>query len=282
MNQEKGYPIQNLCDILGVARSAYYKWIKRTIPKKEKMDKFLQELVKLIYHDPEVDRTYGYRRINLVLKSWGYLYDDKTILRITRFLGIQSVIRKKKKVYPTINPDHVTENHLNRDFVSETPNQKWCTDITEMKDSSGNKLYLSAIIDLYDLSIVSYKYSNRNNNQLVEETLRAAFESNPQAKPMIHSDRGSQYTSYMYHGLMEEYGFVQSMSRAGYCLDNQPIERFFGLIKSEYYYRNTFSIIPTLEKGLNRFIDFYNKRRVTLKFNGLSPLMVREQYEIVS
>lgn len=246
------------------------------------MDKFLQELVKLIYHDPEVDRTYGYRRINLVLKSWGYLYDDKTILRITRFLGIQSVIRKKKKVYPTINPDHVTENHLNRDFVSETPNQKWCTDITEMKDSSGNKLYLSAIIDLYDLSIVSYKYSNRNNNQLVEETLRAAFESNPQAKPMIHSDRGSQYTSYMYHGLMEEYGFVQSMSRAGYCLDNQPIERFFGLIKSEYYYRNTFSIIPTLEKGLNRFIDFYNKRRVTLKFNGLSPLMVREQYEIVS
>lgn len=113
----------------------------------------------------------------------------------------------------------MAENLLNRDFVSEAPNQKWCTDITEMKDHVGNKLYLSAVIDLYDLFIVSYRYSNRNNNQLVEETIRAAFAANPQVKPLIHSDRGSQYTSYMYHGLMEEYGFVQSMSRAGYCLD---------------------------------------------------------------
>ncbi|GAB2324335.1 hypothetical protein IRB23M11_19570 [Alkalibacterium sp. m-11] len=267
---------------MGVARSAYYKWLNRVIPDKEKKDQFLQKLIWVIYHDPELDKSYGYRRINLVLKNMGFNHDDKTILRITRSLGIQSVIRKKRKVYPSVNPDHVAENLLNRDFVSEAPNQKWCTDITEMKDHVGNKLYLSAVIDLYDLSIVSYRYSNRNNNQLVEETIREAFAANPQAKPLIHSDRGSQYTSYMYHGLMEEYGFVQSMSRAGYCLDNQPIERFFGLLKSEYYYRKKFNTIFQLESGLNRFIDYYNKRRVTLKFNGLTPLMFRDQYEIAS
>lgn len=242
----------------------------------------MQELVYLIYHDPEVDKTYGYRRINLALKSMGILHDDKTVLRIMRSLGIQSVIRKKRKIYPHINPDHIAENHLNRDFVSERPNQKWCTDITEMKDSGGNKVYLSAVIDLFDLSIVSYKFSNRNNNELVEETIRSAFTANPKATPMIHSDRGSQYTSYMFNGLMEEYGFKQSMSRAGYCLDNQPIERFFGLIKSEYYYRKKFIILSQLESGIKKFIDYYNKRRITLKFDGLAPLMKREQYNIAS
>ena len=72
------------------------------------------------------------------------------------------------------------------------------------------------------------------------------------------------------------------MSRAGYCLDNQPIERFFRLLKSEYYYRKKFDTAFHLEAGLNRFIDYYNKRRVTLKFNGLTPLMFRNQYEMAS
>lgn len=89
-----------------------------------------------------------------------------------------------------------------------------------MKYNIGNKLCLSKIIDLYDLSILSYRYSNRNNNQLVEETMRSAFAANPRVKPIIHSDRGYKYTSYLYHGSMEECLFVQSMPRAGFCLDN--------------------------------------------------------------
>lgn len=81
----------------------------------------------------------------------------------------------------------------------------------------------------------------------------------------------------MYQELKEEYGFTQSMSRAGYCIDNQPIERFFGTLKAEYYYRKTFSSVEQLKQGINRYIDFYNWRRVTLTFEGLSPMIFRRQ-----
>lgn len=282
MHEEKGYPIQELCVISGVARSAYYKWLKREIPEEEKINEFLKELILLIHHDPEVDKTFGYRRMKLALDSLGYSYNSKRILRIMRSLGIQSVIRKKRKTYARINPNHIAENILNRDFVAEKPNQKWCTDITEMKDINGNKAYLSSVIDLYDLSIVSHVFSRRNNNDLVKKTIQKAFENNPSAKPIIHSDRGSQYTSYMFHGLADEYGFTQSMSRAGYCLDNQPIERFFGLMKAEYYYRKRFNTLSILEQGIDQFIQYYNERRITLKFNGLSPLAFRRKYLLAS
>lgn len=282
MHEEKNYPIQELCVISGVARSAYYKWLKREIPEEESINEFLKELILLIHHDPEVDKTLGYRRMKLALDSLGYIYNTKRILRIMRSLGIQSVIRKKRKRYPKINPDHIAENVLNRDFVAEKPNQKWCTDITEMKDNSGNKTYLSTVIDLYDLSIISHVFSRRNNNDLVQKTIQKAFEENPDAKPIIHSDRGAQYTSYMFHGLVEKYGFTQSMSRAGYCLDNQPIERFFGLIKAEYYYRKRFDTLLLLENGVKQFIQYYNERRITLKFNGLAPLVFRKEYQVAS
>lgn len=282
MHEEKGYPIQELCVISGVARSAYYKWLKREIPEEENINEFLKELILLIHHDPEVDKTFGYRRMKLALDSLGYIYNSKRILRIMRSLGIQSVIRKKRKTYAKINPDHIAENILNRDFIAEKPNQKWCTDITEMKDINGNKTYLSSVIDLYDLSIVSHVFSRRNNNDLVKKTIQKAFENNPGAKPIIHSDRGSQYTSYMFHGLVDEYGFTQSMSRAGYCLDNQPIERFFGLMKAEYYYRKRFNTLSLLEEGIDQFIQYYNERRITLKFNGLAPLAFRRKYLLAS
>lgn len=280
LHETKDYPIQELCAIAGVARSAYYKWLNREVPQQEQDTEFMAELIVLIYHDPEVDKTYGYRRMTLQLNLWGIACSANKVLRIMRILGIQSEIRKKRKVYPHVNPDHVAENVLDREFKADRPNEKWCTDITEMKDDSGRKTYLSAIIDLYDYSILAYKLAQRNDNQLVKATLEEAFEKNPCAHPIIHSDRGSQYTSYMYQELKEEYGFTQSMSRAGYCIDNQPIERFFGTLKAEYYYRKSFFSTEALKQGIDKYIDFYNWRRVTLTFEGLSPMVFRKQYEV--
>lgn len=282
LHETKGYPIQELCAVAGVARSAYYKWLNREVPQQEQNTEFLAELIVMIYHDPEVDKTYGYRRMTLQLNLWGIACSENKVLRIMRILGLQADIRKKRKVYPSVNPDHVAENALDREFTANHPNEKWCTDITEMKEHSGKKTYLSAIIDLYDNSVVAHKLSQRNDNQLVKETLEEAFKQNPSAQPIIHSDRGYQYTSYMYQGLKEEYGFTQSMSRAGYCIDNQPIERLFGTLKAEYYNRKTFSSTEQLEKGINQYIDFYNWRRVTLTFKGLSPMIVRKQYQAAS
>ncbi len=110
-------------------------------------------------------------------------------------INLQSVIRKKRKIYVKSTPQITAENVLNRDFSVATLNEKWLNDVTEFKLTNGTKAYLSAIIDLYDNSIVSYVLKHSNNNKLIFDTLDLAIERNPSASPLFHSDRGYQCTS---------------------------------------------------------------------------------------
>ena len=129
-------------------------------------------------------------------------------------------------------PDYVAENLLARDFTAEKPNKKCCTDVTEFKYGNGKKAYLSAIIDLYDKSIVSYVLSHSNNNKLVFKTIRPAIRQLSKDKfPILHSDRGYQYTSKKFKRIMEKAKLTHSMSRVGRCIDNGPIEAFLGTLK---------------------------------------------------
>ena len=112
---------------------------------------------------------------------------------------------------------------LNRDFHADKPNEKWLTDVTEFKYYVGTeirKLYLSAILDLYDRRIVTYKIMESNNNELVFSTFDEAVRLNPDAHPIFHSDRGFQYTNKLFHQKLTDAGMIQSMSRVGRCIDN--------------------------------------------------------------
>lgn len=191
---------------------------------------------------------------------------------------IQSVIRQKRKGYKKSTPQHVSENLLNRDFKATKPNEKWCTDITEFKYGVGKKAYLSAIIDLYDGSIVGYKLSKSNNNRLVFDTINIVISKlPPDAKPLIHSDRGFQYTSKGFKRIVDGAQMTRSMSRVGRCLDNAPIENFWGTLKSEMYYLREFQSFEELRKAIDLYIHFYNHQRYQKRLNGLSPLEFRAQ-----
>ena len=142
------------------------------------------------------------------------------------------------------------------------------TDVTEFKLTNGTKAYLSAIIDLYDNSIVSYVLGHSNNNKLVFDTFDLAIERNPNASPLFHSDRGFQYTSKAFKLKLDKVSAIQSMSRIGRCIDNGPIEGFWGIIKSEMYY---------LKLAIDNYIEFYNNRRFQKRLKGLSPIEYRTQ-----
>jgi len=134
--------------------------------------------------------------------------------------------------------------HLNRKFHADRPNEKWLTDVTEFKWYEGinvHKVYLSAILDLYDRRIVSYVIRNSNDNPLVFDTIDAAIADNPDAHPLFHSDRGFQYTNRVFHKKLEDAGMVQSMSRVAHCIDNGPMEGFWGILKRERYYGKRFT-----------------------------------------
>jgi putative transposase insK len=172
-----------MCKQLSVSRAAYYKWLHRDVPIQEQENIELANLIK--GYDEHFDHILGYRRMTSWINHFNHTnYKKKRIHRIMKKLNIHSVIGKKKKKYLSSTPQAVAENILQRDFYATAPNQKWATDVTEFKvPGEKKKLYLSAIIDLYDRYPVSYVISCRNDNRLVFKTFDKAIISNPDANP---------------------------------------------------------------------------------------------------
>jgi len=269
LNEKEGYDISKLCEAIGVSRSGYYKRLNRPASRQEIEAEKLAVEIKRIYD--ESDSTYGVQRIHLAVnRELDGVFNIKRIRRLMRIDGISSVIRRKRPNYVKSIPEHIYENVINRDFEASKPNEKWFTDVTYLKVCNTN-VYLSAIIDTYDQSIIAWKISQTNDNQLVKDTLEMAFKANPKATPYIQTDRGSQYTSGMYREMSLKYGFKISMSRVSKCLDNQPIESFWGTLKSEYYYRNKFDNFESLVNGIESYINRYMHKRYVKKFGGLTP-----------
>jgi transposase InsO family protein len=224
----------------------------------------------------KVNGIFGYRQLTLHMrKQTKKQINHKRVQRLMKIKGIQSVIRRKKKKYERSTPQQVAENLLNRKFQAEAPNEKWVTDVTEFKYGNGQKAYLSAILDLHDKTIVSYVLGDSNNNPLVFETLKLALQVAQGSKPMLHSDRGFQYTSLKFKEMLDEAEMKQSMSRVGRCIDNGPMESFWGTLKCEKYYLDTYHTFDVLKKDIDDYIHFYNFERLQAKLNGLSPMEFR-------
>lgn len=211
-------------------------------------------------------------------RKYNSTYNHKRIRRIMRVLGISSVIRRKSNSCTIRSPkEQAAENILNREFNANATNEKWLTDVTEFKYGVSEKAYLSAIIDLYDRRIVSYVIGHSNNNQLVFDTFNIAIAENPDAHPIFHSDRGFQYTSPTFKHKLQQAQMIQSMSRIGKCIDNGPIEGFWGIIKCEMYYPNKFNTYEGLKSAIERYINYYNNGRYQEKLGCLSPLEYHNQ-----
>jgi len=266
-----------MCCQLGISKAAYYKWLHRAIPKEEQINIQLAGIIQ--EYDDRFNHILGYRRMTAWVNHFnGTRYSRNRIYRIMRALHIRAVIRKQPKKYMRPAPERTAENLLKRDFGATRPNEKWVTDVTEFKWYEGtvtHKLYLSAILDLYDRSIVSYVVSKRNDNRLVFQTFDRAIAANPDAKPIFHSDRGFQYTSPVFRSKLSKQEMIQSMSRVGHCIDNGPMEGFWGIVKAEMFHLNKFSDEATLRAAIRDYIHFYNYERLQVRFGNRTPMEVR-------
>ena len=274
-HDEHCYPISALCKIGNVSRAAYYKWLHRELPNYEAENKRIANKIEKI-HTESPDK--GYRRIRDELERYHDIkVNDKRVLRICRKKGIKSTIKYANNgcTRQAANPQFIAENILNREFSADAPNQKWLTDVTEFKyyvAQEVHKVYLSAILDLYDRRIVSYVIGDSNNNPLVFDTFDAAIAANPGATPLCHSDRGFQYTNRLFHAKLEAAGMTQSMSRVAKCIDNGPMEGFWGILKRERYYGKRFKDKDSLVSMIEEYIEYYNNRRLQRNLGVLTPI----------
>lgn len=284
-HDEHCYPISALCKIGNVSRAAYYKWLHRELPNYEAENKRIADEIEKI-HTESPDK--GYRRIRDELERYHDIkVNDKRVLRICRKKGIKSTIKYANNgcTRQAANPQFIAENILNREFSADAPNQKWLTDVTEFKyyvAQEVHKVYLSAILDLYDRRIVSYVIGDSNNNPLVFDTFDAAIAANPGATPLCHSDRGFQYTNRLFHAKLEAAGMTQSMSRVAKCIDNGPMEGFWGILKRERYYGKRFKDKDSLVSMIEEYIEYYNNRRLQRKLGVLTPIEKHNNYLVVA
>jgi len=275
MHDMHSYPISGLCDLAGIQRSSYYKWLSRKESDNEAFNKALLPLIRDAYE--EKGGILGYRQMTIKLNREHHLnVNHKRIYRLMSILHLKSVCRRKKKNYVHSTPEITAENVLNREFNSNEFGTKWLTDVTEMKYGIQSKAYLSAILDLSDKSIVSFVVGHSNNNELVFRTFDIAHETYSDAKPLFHSDRGFQYTSKRFKKKLDDAGMTQSMSRVSRCIDNGPMESFWGMMKSEMYYLNKFNTYEDLETAIMEYIDYYNTRRYQKRLNCMTPLEYRQ------
>ena len=268
------YDLDLLLDRIAMARSSFYYHQKRTQIKDKYQE--IKELIKTIY-DKHKGR-FGYRRITLILKQKGIVINHKTVLRLMKMLGLKSVIRIKKYKSYRGEQGKIAPNILQRNFKATRPNEKWATDVTEF-NVSGNKLYLSPIIDLFNGEIISYELSERPNFAQIVTMLKKSFKKLPNTTDLIlHSDQGWQYQMKQYQAILKGKGIKQSMSRKGNCLDNAIIENFFGILKSELFYLKKYKSINELKNEIKEYIDYYNNERIKLNLKGMSPIQYRAHH----
>lgn len=255
-----------MCTLLKYSRSTYYDKKHTKSPSKlQQENKQLQEDILEIYKAS--DCVYGAPKIYLELKKQDK-YKRLSLKRVQRHmqkLGIKSETVKKYRPYAKKKVYGLGENLLNRDFGTTSINEKWVCDITYINVLSEGWCYLASVMDLHTKKIVGYSFSKNMTTDLVLQALdNAIVTQKPKGNQLIiHSDRGSQYTSIDYRNKITALGFNISYSAKGCPYDNACIESFHAILKKELVYRYTFSTFEDAKFALFKYIEgFYNRKRI--------------------
>ncbi len=255
--------IERFCKLLSISVSGFYQWRKHPVSLREQANNVLDNIILTLFKKHK--RRYGYRRIYKALAiSHGYKGSRE---RVRRRMIANSLKAKQYKAYKvTTDSDHdllISPNILNRVFDASYPNQKWVGDITYINTAQG-WLYLATVIDLYSRKIIGWSMQPHMKASLVCDALNMALVNRGYPKGVLfHSDRGSQYCSYAFRDIMDEYKFVQSMSRKGNCWDNAVAESFFKTLKSEETDDRSFKTIEEAKRVVFNYIEvYYNRQRM--------------------
>jgi putative transposase len=224
---------------------------------------------------------YGYRKIHDDLQDLGVACGEQRVYRLMKAEGLRSQTGYKRKPRHHIGKPHVTApNHLAQQFDVFAPNETWVTDITYIRTHEG-WLYLAVVLDLFSRQIVGWSMQGQMDKELVVSALlMALWKRKPQHTVMIHSDQGSQFSSYEWQAFLKEHHLKQSMSRRGNCHDNAVVESFFQLLKRERIKRKTYASRAKAREDIFDYIEmFYNPVRRHSYNDGLSPVRFEQQYQ---
>jgi transposase InsO family protein len=274
---QASFSLTKICKKLKVSRSGFYK--SQSNLKNVDKDQISYEFIKEIFS--EKNEKVGIRQIQMLLNiRYGLVMNKKKIARIKNKFNLVTKIRRKnfyKKFAKKIHEHKTCPNLLNRKFRRLNADEVYSTDITQFNYGEGKKAYLAVFKDLGTKEIVGSELSKRMNISLVDRALDKALSrlSHKKCKQlMIHSDQGFHFTHYKYRGKLDANGITQSMSRKGNCIDNAPVESFFGYLKDHVELKKCDSF-EKLKKNVTNEIEYYNNERPMWDLKKMPPSLYR-------
>lgn len=264
-----------MCEVLRVSRSGYYDWRRRqgTEGKREAENRVLTGQIREAFEAS--DQTYGSPRVWRQLQEDGVSCGENRVARLMQKAGLRAMRPDRAWPRTTISDPKLPtfENVLDRDFVAEAPDMKWAADITYIPTDEG-WLYLSVVLDLSSRRVVGWAMKSTLDRSLATEALEMALtRRKPNAGLIHHSDRGCQYASEDQRGILTDHRILGSMSRRGNCLDNAPVESFFGTLKTERVHRRRYQTRSQAKRDLFQYIEvWYNRKRLHSGLGYMSPV----------
>lgn len=254
------YPVQLMCRCLEVSTSGFHAWSKRSTSRRDLDNQRL--LVRIRELHAGSDCVMGMPRMHEELGYDGETASPNRIARLMASDGLYGVPQRRqwRKKRTGVRPAYV-RNHLERDFEALEPNTKWVTDITYIRTAEG-WLYLCVVLDLYSKRVVGWSMSDIQDRQMVLKAVLMALWQRPNKDPVVlHSDRGTQFTSSEYQQFLLGHNLVCSMSAVGHCGDNAAAEGFFGVLKRERVNRRHYQSRTQAQSDVFDYIErFHNPR----------------------
>ena len=279
MEYKNKYPVQQMCKVLKISESGYYRWLKNK-EKPTSRQLLSVEIEKIMNEHPDND-NYGVDRMRMALKQTGIEVSKSTVRRTMKEMGLIHKRRIPHGITKATTEIQEKENLIKRDFSADEPLKKVLSDITEIQCNDG-KLYASAVLDCFNGEILALAMDDNMKKELCIATVEQMKEiyGNKLAGTIFHSDRGSQYTSEAFREALKDSGMKQSLSGTGHCFDNARMESFFATLKKEKIYRIAAYKLTREEVKtiIFRYVYiYYNRMRVyTSNPFGLSPVKYRQ------
>jgi len=272
------YHVRLMRRVLSVSASGYYAWLDRPLSKRSQEEMSLEVEIKAAHK--RTRQTYGPERLQHDLAEHGIRVGICRIRRIRKRLGI--CCKQKRKFKATTDSKHklpVAENLLGQQFQVYKPNTVWVSDITYVPTDEG-WLYLAGHKDLFTSEIVGYAMGERLTKSLISQSLfRAMAAKRPASGLLHHSDRGSQYCSYEYRNILDQFHLKISMSGKGNCFDNAPMESFWGTLKQELVHHRHYGSRLEAIRDITEYIEiFYNRQRRQSRLGFLAPAAYAQKY----
>jgi len=268
-------PIQTSAKTLGVSVSGYYAWRGRPLSARAIRHVWLTDVIRQVHADS--NGTYGSRRVHAELTlgrqiSVGY----HAVAMLMSRAGIKG-IPARKRFRP--NPQAPTAtDHVNRQFERDQPDRLWVTDITEHRTREG-KVYCAVVLDAFSRRVVGWSIDSSPTAALATNALSMAIENRqPVVNTLVHSDHGTQFTSWVFTQRAQQSGLLPSMGSIGSCYDNAMIEAFWGRMQVELLNRKKWRTRVELANAIFEYLEiFHNRQRRHSSLGMRTPI----EYETI-